>query len=102
MADFSLLRNQIHGTVLLPDQEGFDEALKRWAVNAERKAGVVVFVTSAADVSATASVFRGSANSQIKFAKANSIPLTVRGGGHSVSGASSIEGGLISLLPQRI
>jgi hypothetical protein len=56
MADFSPLRNRIHGTVLLPGQEGFDEALKRWAVNAERKAGVVVLVKSAADVSATASV----------------------------------------------
>lgn len=46
--------------MLLPGQEGFDEALKRWAVNAERKAGVIVLVKSAANVSATASLFGAS------------------------------------------
>jgi hypothetical protein len=40
---------------LLPDEEGFDQALKRWAVNAEKNASIVTLVTSAADVSATAS-----------------------------------------------
>jgi FAD binding domain len=51
MVDVSTLRKQIKGTVLLPGDEGFEESLKRWAVNSEKKAGIVVFVTSAADVS---------------------------------------------------
>ena len=43
------------------------------------------------------SLFLRSANIQVKFARENRIPLTVRGGAHSASGASSIDGGLISL-----
>lgn len=53
MVDVSTLKQQIQGTVLLPGDDGFDESLKRWAINAERPAGVVVYVTSADDVSAT-------------------------------------------------
>jgi hypothetical protein len=69
MADVSALRNQIQGTVLLPGEEGFDQALKRWAVNAERNASIVALVTSAADVSATASSHASLSNNQIKFAR---------------------------------
>jgi len=53
MQDVSILKPQIKGTVLLPGDDGFDESLKRWAINAERRAGIVVHVTSAEDVSAT-------------------------------------------------
>ena len=53
MVDVSTFRKQIKGTVLLPGDQGFEESLKRWARNAERRGGIVVQVTSAADVSAT-------------------------------------------------
>jgi hypothetical protein len=52
MADVSILKQQIKGAVLLPGDDGFDESLKRWATNAERRAGIVVYVTSAEYVSA--------------------------------------------------
>jgi hypothetical protein len=58
MVDVSTLKQQIQGTVLLPGDEGFEESLKRWAINAERRAGIVVYVTSADDVSATVTVRR--------------------------------------------
>jgi hypothetical protein len=101
MVHVSALTNQIQGTVLLPGEHGFDQALKRWAVHAERNASIVALVTSAADVSATASSYSSLSNNQIKFATENNIPLTVRGGGHSASGASSIEGGLIGCFALR-
>ncbi len=53
MVDVSTLKKQIKGRVLLPGDEGFEESLNRWASNAERRAGIVVQVTSAADVSTT-------------------------------------------------
>jgi hypothetical protein len=53
MVDISALRKQIKGTVLVPGDEGYEESLKRWAINAERRAGYVVQITSAADASAT-------------------------------------------------
>jgi hypothetical protein len=53
MVDVSSLRNQIDGTVLVPGDDGFEESLKRWATNAERRARIVVFITSAKDASAT-------------------------------------------------
>ena len=51
MVDVSALRKQIKGTVSLPGDDGFEESLKRWAVNAERRAAVVVKATSAQDAS---------------------------------------------------
>jgi len=52
MVDVTSLRNQIKGTVLLLGDEGYEESLIRWAKNAERLAGYVVQVTSAADAAA--------------------------------------------------
>jgi len=57
MVDVATLKQQIQGTVLLPGDDGFDESLKRWAINAERRAGTVVYVTCAEDVSAAVIVY---------------------------------------------
>ena len=53
MVDVSSLKEQLKGTVLLPGDAGFEDSLKRWAINAERQAAIVVYVASAQDVSAT-------------------------------------------------
>lgn len=96
MVDVSVLRKQIKGIVSLPGDDGFEESLKRWAVNAERRAAVVVKATSAQDASFAVWQHLTSLNySQVRFARENKLPLTVRGGGHSISGSSSIDGGLI-------
>ena len=52
MVDVSVLKAQMKGKVLVPGEEGFNESLKRWAANAERRASIVVYVTSAEDVAA--------------------------------------------------
>jgi hypothetical protein len=51
--DNASFASQIKGTVLTPGDEGYDAKLKRWADNAERKAGSVVLVESADDISKT-------------------------------------------------
>jgi hypothetical protein len=61
MVDLSALQSKIAGKVLTPGDEGFDESLVRWAVNAQKKAALVVYVTSATDVAAT--VFGSQPNS---------------------------------------
>lgn len=48
--EISELVSQIGGTVLTPGDAGYNEYIKRWASNAERRAAIVVFVSSAADV----------------------------------------------------
>jgi hypothetical protein len=53
--DKDVLAAQIKGTVLTPGDEGYETKLKRWADNAERKAGFIVLVESADDISKTVS-----------------------------------------------
>jgi hypothetical protein len=45
------LASQISGTVLTPGDEGYEETLKRWGSNSEKKAAYVVLVESAEDIS---------------------------------------------------
>lgn len=82
--DVSSLVNSVKGDVITPDHPDYDSAIARWAKNAERKAGVVVRVKDADDVAQC-----------IAFAKANKLPIAVRGGGHNAAGASSSDGGLV-------
>src|ERR1700738_1789183 len=51
--DKTSLASQIRGKVLAEGDEGYDLKLKRWANNAEKKAGYIVLVESAEDISKT-------------------------------------------------
>lgn len=51
--DISEFAPKIAGTVLTPGNEGYEDTLKRWATNSERRAAVVVLVASAVDIAAT-------------------------------------------------
>ncbi|KAK5656888.1 hypothetical protein OQA88_4439 [Cercophora sp. LCS_1] len=82
---YAQLRQEITaGDVLQPGDAGYEESLKRWSASSERLAAVVVRVTSPEEVSTA-----------IRFATAQKLPLTTRGGGHSTSGASSCAGGMV-------
>lgn len=86
MADFDIKKfaENIKGDVLTSQDPGYADSIARWAANAERRAKVVAFVKDNQDVVRS-----------LGFAQANSLPLAVRGGGHSAAGASSAEDGLI-------
>lgn len=71
-------------TVLTPDSEGYAASIKRWSDAAEKKAGVAILPTSAEDVSTT-----------VRFSRDHSIDLAVVCGGHSTSGSSSSDGGIV-------
>jgi len=56
--DKSTLQSQIEGTVLVPGDEGYEDSLKRWAGNWEKKAGYVVFVETPEDIAKTVLPYR--------------------------------------------
>jgi FAD/FMN-containing dehydrogenase len=84
MSDILSLQQVFKGDIVTSSDCDYDAAISRWAPNAERKAKIVAFVKDAEDVSAA-----------ITFAKASKLLLAIRGGGHSCSGASSIQDGIV-------
>ena len=84
MSTFLSFKESFKGDLVTPTDPDYEDAIERWAHNAVRRAKIVAFVKDADDVSLA-----------IKYAKANSIPIAIRGGGHSAAGASSIEDGLV-------
>jgi hypothetical protein len=88
-ADF---RAALTGSVLGPADEGYDEARQLWNAEHDRHPAVIARVQSAEDVQAA-----------VRYGVAQGLEIAVRGGGHSVSGASSVDDGLmidLSLLNQ--
>ncbi|KAK8044171.1 hypothetical protein PG993_004195 [Apiospora rasikravindrae] len=82
---FTELRKRIiRGKVLTPGDEGYEASLQRWSATCIKQAAVVVKPADAHE-----------ASEAVQFATAHAIPLVVRGGGHSPSGASAIEGGMV-------
>ena len=78
------LEETFAGDVVLPADDAYDEARRLWNAVFDLRPAIVVRPTSPADV-ATA----------IRFARDNDLPLAVRSGGHSASGHSSCDGGLV-------
>jgi FAD/FMN-containing dehydrogenase len=86
------LRDAFRGDLLLPGDNGYDEAKQPWnGAHHERMPAVVARATGAADVMAA-----------LGFARAHDLTVAVRGGGHSVAGHSTSDGGMvIDLAPLR-
>ncbi|KAH7310235.1 hypothetical protein B0J17DRAFT_586382 [Rhizoctonia solani] len=86
-----LLRKALspNASVNLPDDPDYTN--KRWARNAEKTAAIVTCPATAEDVAQIIAFAQGKApyNAQPK------LDLAVKGGGHTPSGASSSEGGLV-------
>jgi FAD/FMN-containing dehydrogenase len=79
------LRESIHGRVLRPDDDGYAEACRIWnGAFDERRPAVIVTCSGAADVIAA-----------VGFARSNDLAIAVRGGGHSIAGFSSCDGGIV-------
>lgn len=72
------------GDFVTPTHADYTDALSRWALNARRNAAVVAFVKDAEDIALV-----------IEYARTHKFPIAIRGGGHSVAGASSIKDGLV-------
>src|SRR5262245_36587321 len=85
MFDLTRLRTRFRGELLTPaDGARFDAARAAFNAAFDRRPLVIARATGAADVI-----------SALAFARESRVPLAVRGGGHSVAGYSTIEGGLL-------
>ncbi|KKK14878.1 FAD binding domain protein [Aspergillus rambellii] len=80
----SLREALVSSTVYTPGQDGYREALTRWSDTGIKQAGIVVQPADANDV-----------RTLLLWAQQQDIDLAVKCGGHSVSGTSSSEGGLV-------
>jgi FAD/FMN-containing dehydrogenase len=84
MTDFATFKSEFKGDIVTPSDVDYQAAIARWAINAQRRAKVVAFVKDASDVVLA-----------IRYARSHSLPIAIRGGGHSPAAASSSEGGLV-------
>jgi FAD/FMN-containing dehydrogenase len=84
MSGLSEFKQSFKGDIITPDDEGYTQAIARWSATAERKARVVAFAKDTDDVSRA-----------LKYARTNNLHVAIRCGGHSPSGASSAEDGLV-------
>jgi FAD/FMN-containing dehydrogenase len=83
-ADIKDLRGSLRGKVLLAQDAGYDTARRLWNPMFDRRPAVIARCAGPADV-ATA----------VKFARAHDLLTSVRGGGHSLSGQSACDRGLM-------
>ena len=82
--DVGRLRGSIHGQVIGPDDEGYDEARSIWNGAIDRRPACIARCTGVADV-VTA----------VRFARERELTVAVRSGGHGVGGHAICDGGLV-------
>src|SRR4051794_24169991 len=78
------LADQVQGSVIRPEDAGYDAARAVYNGLIDRKPALIVNCRSADDVAAA-----------IRFARAAGLEVSVRGGGHNVAGRSVTDGGLM-------
>src|SRR5687768_14822198 len=72
------------GEVVLPRDAGYDDARRVWNGMIDRRPAIVVRPTNADDVAAA-----------IRFGRDNELLIAVRGGGHSMPGYGTCDGGMV-------
>jgi FAD/FMN-containing dehydrogenase len=72
------------GELITPADPRYDEARMTWNAGMQKRPGLIAQAATPEDVAAA-----------VVFARAHELPVAVRGGGHSVAGHSTVEGGLV-------
>ncbi|WP_326648995.1 MULTISPECIES: FAD-binding oxidoreductase [unclassified Streptomyces] len=78
------LRQELTGTAVAPGDQGYDDARAVFNGMLDRRPAVVAQCETEADVARA-----------IRFGRDNELEIAVRGGGHSVAGMSSTDGGIV-------
>jgi FAD/FMN-containing dehydrogenase len=74
----------LHGELLLPDAPTYDEARSIWNAMIDRRPALIARCRGVADVLTS-----------LNFARAQSLALSIKGGGHNISGLAVCDGGLM-------
>ena len=82
--DVASLRRGFTGQVLLPDEDGYDQARRVWNAMADRRPAVIARCAGTSDVAAA-----------VRFGRDRGLEIGVRGGGHNILGLAVPEGGLM-------
>ena len=72
------------GEVILPGEPGYDAARAVWNGMVDRRPAIVVRPEGSSDVAAA-----------VRFARDRDLLIAVRGGGHSIPGLSTCDGGIV-------
>jgi len=83
-AEVAELADSLRGTVLLPGQAGYDEARRVWNGMFDKRPALIARCAAPSD-----------AMLAVTFARQHRLLTAVRGGGHSLSGKSTCDGGLM-------
>jgi FAD/FMN-containing dehydrogenase len=90
-ADIKEFRASLRGQLLLAGNDGYEQARKIWNGVFDRHPALIARCANSDDVVKA-----------VNFARAHGVLTAVRGGGHSISGQSSCEGGMmIDLAPMK-
>jgi FAD/FMN-containing dehydrogenase len=83
--------DSLRGPLLAPGEGGYDEARKVWNGMIDRRPALIARCAGVADVMAA-----------VRFARTHELLVSVRGGGHNITGNAVCEGGLmIDLSPMK-
>src|ERR1700732_1855313 len=83
--------DSLRGPLLRPGEAGYDEARKVWNGMIDRRPALIARCAGVADVMAA-----------VRFARTHEMLVSVRGGGHNITGNAVCEGGLmIDLSPMK-
>ena len=83
------LRQTVRGSVLAPEDPGYDEARSIWNGLIDRRPALIVQCSGAADVV-----------DAVNFAREQGLDLSIKAGGHNVAGNAVNDGGIVIDLSQ--
>ncbi len=83
-ASIELFKNNLQGPLLVPGENGYDEARSVWNGMIDRRPALIVCCESVHDVIAS-----------VHFANENGLVISIKGGGHGVAGKAVCENGLM-------
>jgi FAD/FMN-containing dehydrogenase len=78
-----VMRHQIAGDLIMDGEPGYDEARRVWNGMIDRRPRAIVRAGAASDIGPA-----------VALAREHGLRLAVRGGGHSVAGHGTVDGGL--------
>jgi FAD/FMN-containing dehydrogenase len=78
------LRSRLRGSLLLPSDPAYDEARSIWNAMIDRRPAVIVRALGVADVVES-----------VNFAREHQLVISIKGGGHNISGLAVCDGGLM-------